>query len=258
MNPIAAIGSSFSQYANFNGRARRSEYWWFLGFVYLSLICLMIVPIVGVLFYLGVFLPTLAVSVRRLHDVNRSGWWLLAGVIPLVGLVLLVFMVLPSEKETNAYGPNPDARSSRSEPVSAIKAIFNVESGLSGPSFLPITRGTVILGNSDAADIKLDNQYVSRRHFQVRQDIDVFYLSDLGSTNGTYLNNNKLAPNEEHVVRDGDRVILGSNAVILRFSGASGTIAQNFPVGGMTRYCSVCGLEAPKEARSCSGCGQGL
>jgi uncharacterized membrane protein YhaH (DUF805 family) len=258
MNPIEAIGSGFSQYANFSGRARRSEYWWFIGFVYLSLICLSLIPILGALFYLAVFLPFLAVTVRRLHDTNRSGWWLLIGVIPLVGIALLVFMVLPSEKQTNAYGPNPDMRSSHPEPVSAIKAIFNVESGLSGPSFLPITRETVVLGNSDAVDIKLDNRYVSRRHFQVRQDVDVFYLSDLGSTNGTYLNNNKLAPNEEHVVRDGDIVILGSNAVTLRFSGTSGTIAQNFPAGVKTRYCSVCGLEASKDARSCAGCGQGL
>ena len=51
---------------------------------------------------------------------------------------------------------------------------------------------------------------------------------------------------------------LASNAVTLRFSGTSGTIAQNFPAGVMTRYCSVCGLEASKDARSCAGCGQGL
>ena len=67
----------------------------------------------------------------------------------------------------------------------------------------------MILGNSDAVDIKLENQYVSRRHLQVRQDVDIFYLSDLDSTNGTYLNNNKLSPHEEHVIRDGDRVVLG-------------------------------------------------
>jgi pSer/pThr/pTyr-binding forkhead associated (FHA) protein len=58
-------------------------------------------------------------------------------------------------------------------------------------------------------DIKLENRFVSRRHFQVRFESDVFYISDLGSTNGTYLNNNKLPPHEEHVIRDGDRVVLG-------------------------------------------------
>jgi uncharacterized membrane protein YhaH (DUF805 family) len=258
MNPIEAIGSGFGQYANFSGRARRSEYWWFIGFVYLSLICLSLIPILGALFYMAVFLPFLAVTARRLHDTNRSGWWMLIGGIPLVGLALLVFLLLPSERLTNEYGPNPDTSSRLPEKASEIKAIFNVENGLEGPSFIPLTQGILVLGNSDAVDIKLENQYVSRRHFQVRQDVGVFYLSDLGSTNGTYLNNNKLAPNEEHVVRDGGIVILGNNAVTLRFSGASGTIAQHFPAGVMARYCSVCGLEASKDARSCAGCGQGL
>ena len=242
MNPIAAIGSAFSQYANFNGRARRSEYWWFAAFIFICELCLMFIPILFVIFVLAILLPYLAVSVRRLHDVNRSGWWLLIGFIPLVGLALFVFMLLPSERQANAYGPNPDTGSSQPEPASGIKAIVNVESGLSGPSFLPITRESVILGNSDAADIKLENQYVSRRHLQVRQDVDVFYLSDLDSTNGTYLNNNKLPPHEEHVIRDGDRVVLGSNAVTLRFSGAAGTIHQNVPADAPRKYCPDCGL----------------
>ena len=258
MNPIAAIGSAFSQYANFNGRARRSEYWWFAAFIFICELCLMFIPILFVIFVLAILLPYLAVSVRRLHDVNRSGWWLLIGFIPLVGLALFVFMLLPSERQANAYGPNPDTGSSQPGPASGIKAIFNVESGLSGPSFLPITRESVILGNSDAADIKLDNQYVSRRHLQVRQDVDVFYLSDLDSTNGTYLNNNKLPPHEEHVIRDGDRVVLGSNAVTLRFSGAAGTIHQNVPAGSPRKYCPDCGLESSTGNRSCLGCGRAL
>ena len=258
MNPISAISSAFSQYANFNGRARRSEYWWFAAFVFISELCLTFVPILFVIIVLATLLPYLAVSVRRLHDINRSGWWLLIGFIPLVGLVLLVFMLLPSERLTNEYGPNPDTSSRHPEPASAIKAIFNVESGLPGPTFLPITRETVILGNSDAADIKLENQYVSRRHLQVRQDVDIFYLSDLDSTNGTYLNNNKLAPHEEHVIRDGDRVVLGSNAVTLRFSGTAGTIHQNFPAGSPPKYCPDCGLESSGDTRSCVGCGRAL
>jgi len=57
---------------------------------------------------LGVFIPTLAVSVRRLHDIGKSGWWLLLLLIPLIGpIVLLVFFVLDSQAEVNAYGPNP-------------------------------------------------------------------------------------------------------------------------------------------------------
>jgi len=258
MNPIDAVGSAFSQYANFNGRARRSEYWWFAAFVFICELCLILLPILFLIFVLAIFVPSLAVSVRRLHDINRSGWWLLISFIPLVGLVLFVFMLLPSEKMTNEYGPNPDTNSRQPEPASGIKAIFNVESGLSGSSFLPIAQKTVTLGNCDAVDIKLENQYVSRRHLQVRQDVDVFYLSDLDSTNGTYLNTNKLPPHEEHVIRDGDRVVLGSNAVTLRFSGASGTIHQNFPADSPRKYCPDCGLESSAGNRSCLGCGRVL
>ena len=90
-----------------------------------------------------------------------------------------------------------------------IPASFNVNRGIDGISMIPINASSVIAGNSDAVDIKLENRFVSRRHFQVRFESDVFYISDLGSTNGTYLNNNKLSPHEEHVIRDGDRVVLG-------------------------------------------------
>ena len=90
-----------------------------------------------------------------------------------------------------------------------IQASFHVNKGIDGISMIPINALSVIAGNSDAVDIKLDNRFVSRRHFQVRFESDVFYISDLGSTNGTYLNNNKLPPHEEHVIRDGDRVVLG-------------------------------------------------
>jgi uncharacterized membrane protein YhaH (DUF805 family) len=60
------------------------------------------------LYSLAVLIPALAVAVRRLHDTGRSGWWLLIGLIPLVGpIVLLVFYLLDSDREPNAYGPSP-------------------------------------------------------------------------------------------------------------------------------------------------------
>jgi uncharacterized membrane protein YhaH (DUF805 family) len=62
----------------------------------------------GALFCLGLLIPSIAVGVRRLHDTGRSGWWLLIGFIPLIGMiVLIVFFVLDSQPGTNAYGPNP-------------------------------------------------------------------------------------------------------------------------------------------------------
>ena len=89
---------------------------------------------------------------------------------------------------------------------------------------IPINASSVIAGNSDAVDIKLQNRFVSRRHFQVRFDSDVFYISDLGSTNGTYLNGSRLDPNQEQILRDGDRVGLGVDEVLLIFSGPAGTV----------------------------------
>ncbi|CAB3794214.1 DUF805 domain-containing protein [Pararobbsia alpina] len=107
-------------YAVFSGRARRKEYWMFVLISVLVAIGLALLDVIlnlrlgggkgllSTLYSLGVLIPALAVAVRRLHDTNRSGWWLLLGLIPIVGsLVLLVFFVLDSTPGTNRFGPNP-------------------------------------------------------------------------------------------------------------------------------------------------------
>lgn len=106
------------KYAVFEGRASRSEYWYFtlmnviIGFV-LGLIgsILTLEEVTGalsVIYMLAVIIPSLAVSIRRLHDTDRSGWWLLIGLIPLIGpIVLLVFFVLDSTPGDNRFGQNP-------------------------------------------------------------------------------------------------------------------------------------------------------
>ena len=108
--------------------------------------------------------------------------------------------------------------------TSPITASFNVETGLEDQKVIPIGGPSVIAGNSDAVDLRIDNRFVSRRHFQVRLETDVFYISDLGSTNGTYLNGTRLPPQEEHIIRDGDRVGLAVDNVILVFSEPSKTV----------------------------------
>ncbi|MBO4254267.1 DUF805 domain-containing protein [Streptomyces griseorubiginosus] len=105
------------KYAVFNGRARRKEYWMytlFVGIIYVVLSVLSVATkssafsILLVIFWLAILLPSLAVGVRRLHDTGRSGWWLLFGIVPLVGgITLLVFTCLDSEPGQNKYGPNP-------------------------------------------------------------------------------------------------------------------------------------------------------
>ena len=114
MSFIDAVKSVLGQYANFSGRARRSEYWYFLLFIVLievvALVATAAVPIIGILIFiamLGLIVPSIAVGVRRMHDTGRSGWFLLLGFIPFGGLVVLYFAVMPSQPAPNQYGPIP-------------------------------------------------------------------------------------------------------------------------------------------------------
>lgn len=112
---------ALKKYAQFHGRSRRKEFWYFVLFNILINIVLTIVDMtvgtyydtygIGILsglFALFILIPGIAVSIRRLHDTGRSGWWLLLGLIPLIGgIVLIVFYAKDSEPGTNQYGPNP-------------------------------------------------------------------------------------------------------------------------------------------------------
>lgn len=104
------------KYAVFDGRSQRKEYWMFTLFHFIITIILSIIAgvidsnILSILYGLAVFIPSLAVSVRRLHDTNRTGWWVLINIIPLIGLIVfIIFMVLDSTPGDNTYGPNPKA-----------------------------------------------------------------------------------------------------------------------------------------------------
>jgi uncharacterized membrane protein YhaH (DUF805 family) len=109
------------QYADFNGRARRKEYWMFVLFnLIFALIAMILDNILGIamddigygplygIYALAVFIPGLAVAVRRLHDIGKSGWMILIALIPLIGAIwLLVLMVTDSNPGENQYGQNP-------------------------------------------------------------------------------------------------------------------------------------------------------
>lgn len=115
------VRKAYGKYADFSGRARRKEYWFFVLFFVLVSIGLAIVDtllgtysetrqvgLFGGVFGLGSLIPALALGVRRLHDIGRSGWWLLLMLLPLVGtIVLLVFALLDSQPGDNRFGPNP-------------------------------------------------------------------------------------------------------------------------------------------------------
>ena len=104
-----SIRQCFLKYAEFNGRASRAEYWWFFLFVVLAggVLSALGNKLAGA-FYLATLLPSLAAASRRLHDTERSGWWQLVALVPLVGLiVLLVFLTQKSRDAADVTGAAP-------------------------------------------------------------------------------------------------------------------------------------------------------
>ncbi|MRR35863.1 DUF805 domain-containing protein [bacterium] len=118
-----------TKYATFTGRARRTEYWMFvlfniligmvLGFIEgsLGIAAETDTSVLGGLYSLAVFVPSLAVGVRRLHDTNRSGWWLLLSVVPLANIALLFFFIEAGTSGANQFGSDPKAEVSSPSPT---------------------------------------------------------------------------------------------------------------------------------------------
>ncbi len=120
MSFTQAISTCLSKYVDFQGRAVRSEYWWWTLFYVLISIVGNVCTRIGGLFFdligiacgllsLAILLPTIAVGVRRLHDLDKSGWWLFLGLIPLVGgIILLVWNCTPGTRGPNRFGGGGD------------------------------------------------------------------------------------------------------------------------------------------------------
>ena len=111
---------AYKLYFDFQGRSSRSEYWLFVLFVVIVAVALSALQMMGQgstlgtiagvlygLFMLVTIIPSLSVGVRRLHDTDKSGWLILLGLIPLIGLVLIYFYVQPGTKGPNKFGPDP-------------------------------------------------------------------------------------------------------------------------------------------------------
>ena len=118
---------ALKKYAVFGGRSRRREYWYFVLFnIIVTIVLGWIDALLGTrgsyagagllsgIYALAILIPTLAVTVRRLHDIDRTGWWILIGLVPLIGgIVLLVFALLDGTPGDNRYGPNPKGAAAR-------------------------------------------------------------------------------------------------------------------------------------------------
>ena len=121
-----SIKSVFSKYADFSGRATRSEYWYFYLFnflvfmvYYIALFAMLVsgsrdssaagyLSVMIIIYALVMTIPSLAVTVRRLHDTGHSGWWIFLNLIPVIGsIVLFIWFITDSDPDTNEYGDNP-------------------------------------------------------------------------------------------------------------------------------------------------------
>ena len=120
MNNLITIAKHviLKNYVNFQGRANRAEFWWLFLFNFLVGFVLgilgqigkigVVFTILSYIYSLAVLLPGLGVSVRRLHDINKSGWYILIGLIPIVGgIILIIWLAKEGDKTENQYGPVP-------------------------------------------------------------------------------------------------------------------------------------------------------
>jgi uncharacterized membrane protein YhaH (DUF805 family) len=116
MNFGQAIKTCLNKYATFSGRATRSEYWYFFLFLVIVNIVASVLdstifgamPVLYLIATLALLVPSIAAGVRRLHDTDKAGWWLLVGLIPVIGtIVLIVFFCQRGSVGTNQFGPDP-------------------------------------------------------------------------------------------------------------------------------------------------------
>ena len=108
MTFVESIGTCFKKYADFSACASRAEYWWWMLFYVIVIVAGQLLGTAAhILVALATLLPCLAVTARRLHDTDRSGWWQLIGVIPLIGTILMIVWCCQDSKRPNRYSAEP-------------------------------------------------------------------------------------------------------------------------------------------------------
>jgi len=106
MSFLKSIETCFLKYADFNGRASRPEFWWFYLFnIVCWIVAFAISPVIELVVIAGLLLPYIAVTARRLHDINKSGWLQLIAIIPLVGwIIMIIWCATDGERKNNRFG----------------------------------------------------------------------------------------------------------------------------------------------------------
>ncbi len=109
MNFQESVRLCFQKYADFNGRAKLPEFWWFFLFCFIAAILLEVVSSsVSWIFSLATILPSLAVGSRRLHDTNKSGWFQLLWIVPILGWIAMIYLLVqPGDVADNQFGAPP-------------------------------------------------------------------------------------------------------------------------------------------------------
>lgn len=245
-----AIQLFFSRYTEFSGRSRRSEYWWaYLATGLISLLLALIIPSLTWIWSLATLIPGYAIFIRRLHDIGKSGWFILIGLIPLVGPILMLVWLCTDSAPDNEWGPNPKMirveQPAAYAPAPAVAAppalnepaapptppvpsysepmftqpqfttpnpqnayqppvpeapsgiILDVLSGpMAGKRYSLGPGKSAVIGRTPGkCDIALPAyNSVSGAHCQITCYADCVTIQDLGSTNGSFVNDSRLPP----------------------------------------------------------------
>jgi len=226
------------QYADFSGRARRKEFWMFA--LFNAIICLTLVLITagivvgtgnmtaligGYIVYLcyglAIFIPGLAVCVRRLHDIGKSGWFYFISLIPLVGaIILFVFLCQDSQAGANKWGANPKEErqnlttTTKTTTITApllMNAHLQCRVGYDNFTY-KIVKPRTTIGREYNNDLVLNHDTVSRRHAEIVFTGNGFEIIDLGSSNRVSVNRQFY---ERARLKNGD--IIGLGQVMLAF-----------------------------------------
>lgn len=226
MGFMEAIEHVFKNYAVFQGRARRSEYWYFalfhsgitLAFSLLSFTGLGVL-LLGI-YSLATLIPGLAAAVRRMHDVGRSGVWLLMALAPLFGWIfLVVWMSQDSQPGSNRYGPNPKGSgagagfySGRNGGGQSGLAVQCLSGPMQGQTYRIGSEG-ILFGRTASCGVRFPEGTpgISSQHCRIRFDQGVPVLIDLNSTYGTTMAGGKmLPPHYPERIGAGTRFYLGT------------------------------------------------
>jgi len=229
----------WKQYADFKGRARRKEFWMFflfnalIGFalslliipfaVTLKFIPMMIIGGLYCLYSLAILVPSLALAVRRLHDIGKSGWYFLFGFIPLAGgIILLVWFFQDGQVGENQWGTNPKDDSMNdyvapNRPNQPFKITNNFprlqcRAGYDNFSYNIVKHRTTI-GRERDNDLILSHPTVSKHHAEIVNKGYGFEIIDLGSTNKVIVNGQFF---QHTILKDGD--IIGLGEAVLTFN----------------------------------------